>query len=143
MSFSLLAPYVTLQTAILLVLISSVLLYYYKFRGYKIFLKGEYDTTKKKLSKALPAFMNGWFVIGSSTMLKNGDVVNIDKWGENIALFRGHDGILYALEAYCQHMGANLAIEGKVKNENCLQCPFHGWTYSGATGHCVGTNPSN
>ena len=23
-------------------------------------------------------------------------------------------------------------------NNNCVMCPFHGWTYDGETGQCVG-----
>jgi nitrite reductase/ring-hydroxylating ferredoxin subunit len=25
-----------------------------------------------------------------------------------------------------------------VVNDNCVQCPFHGWLYDGRTGQCVG-----
>jgi len=28
------------------------------------------------------------------------------------------------MDAYCPHMGANLSF-GKVKYDNCIQCPFH------------------
>jgi cholesterol 7-dehydrogenase len=31
-----------------------------------------------------------------------------------------------------------MGIEGQVKQDNCIQCPFHGWSYSGETGACVG-----
>ena len=34
-------------------------------------------------------------------------------------------------------MGANLGIGGVVKNEHCIQCPFHGWVFDGETGDCV------
>lgn len=103
-------PYLTLQTAALIILATLVLGYYKIFRKYTVSFEGPYDVTRKKYSKSLPAYTNGWFVIGPSQDLKNGQVVNVDKWGENIALFRGKDGVLYALEAYCSHMGANLAI---------------------------------
>lgn len=52
-------------------------------------------------------------------------------------MFRGEDGKVYATDAYCAHMGANLAVGGTVKFGNCIQCPFHGWTFDGATGNCV------
>lgn len=35
-------------------------------------------------------------------------------------------------------MGANFGQGGKVVNENCIQCPFHGWIFEGSTGQCVG-----
>lgn len=84
-----------------------------------------------------PSFVNGWFRIASSWELKRGDVKNIKMFGRYIALFRGEDGIVYALDAFCTHMGANLAEGGQVKWKRCLECPFHGWTFDGATGECV------
>ena len=41
------------------------------------------------------------------------------------------DGKVYALHSYCAHLGANLGIGGKVVNNKCIQCPFHGWLYDG------------
>ena len=35
-------------------------------------------------------------------------------------------------------MGAHLGVGGEVVNDRCVQCPFHGWLYDGATGYCVG-----
>ena len=55
-------------------------------------------------------------------------------------MFRSEKGKAYALEAYCKHLGANLGIGGKVINEKCIQCPFHGWLYDGETGLCVDYN---
>ena len=40
--------------------------------------------------------------------------------------------------AYCAHMGVHLGVGGKVVNNQCIQCPFHGWVYDGETGACVG-----
>lgn len=34
-------------------------------------------------------------------------------------------------------MGANLAVNGSVKNESCIQCSFHGWLFDGRTGKIV------
>jgi cholesterol 7-dehydrogenase len=39
------------------------------------------------------------------------------------------------MQAFCPHNGANLAVGGIVKG-NCLECPFHGWTFDGK-GTCV------
>jgi cholesterol 7-desaturase len=47
-------------------------------------------------------------------------------------------GDIYALSAYCAHLGANMGIGGKVVNNDCIECPFHGWLYDGKTGKCVG-----
>lgn len=34
-------------------------------------------------------------------------------------------------------MGGNLGMGGKVRNVNCIECPFHGWMFDGETGTCV------
>lgn len=39
------------------------------------------------------------------------------------------------MDSYCAHMGGNLAAGGRVIG-NCIECPFHGWTFD-STGKCV------
>uniref|UniRef100_A0A8C6YH76 cholesterol 7-desaturase n=1 Tax=Naja naja TaxID=35670 RepID=A0A8C6YH76_NAJNA len=56
--------------------------------------------------------------------------------GEQFAVFRDLDGKAYVLDAYCPHLGANLAIGGRVVG-NCIECPFHGWMFSGKDGNCI------
>lgn len=56
--------------------------------------------------------------------------------GEHFAVFRGEDGRINVLDAMCPHLGANIAIGGVVSGD-CIQCPFHGWVFSGSTGKCV------
>ena len=55
-----------------------------------------------------------------------------------MTVFRATNGTVHALHSYCAHLGANLGIGGKVVNDKCIQCPFHGWLYDGETGLCVG-----
>lgn len=73
----------------------------------------------------------------NSDELKVNDVKYIDYCGRDIVLFRGTNNKVYALAAYCSHMGANLGINGTVKHSQCIQCPFHGWLFDGETGNCV------
>ena len=56
--------------------------------------------------------------------------------GLHLAVFRAEDGQAHIIDAYCPHMGANLAVGGVVKG-NCLECPFHGWKFRGDDGKCV------
>jgi len=79
----------------------------------------------------------------ASDELKAGQVFYKKCLGENLAIFRGNDQKAYVLDAYCAHMGANLGLGGKVKNESCLECPFHGWMYDGNTGNCLGNEGKN
>ena len=52
------------------------------------------------------------------------------------SLYRGEDGDAHVLDAHCPHLGAHLAVGGKVEGE-CLRCPFHGWLFEGDDGRCV------
>lgn len=52
----------------------------------------------------------------------------------SVAVYRGADGRVHALEARCPHLGADLA-QGRVIG-NDLRCPFHHWTFDG-NGRCV------
>ena len=82
-------------------------------------------------------FRQGWYWIINSCDLKPGDVKAISYCGRNVVLFRGKNGKPYVLDAYCAHMGAHLGIGGKVRFNNCIECPFHGWAFDGETGQCV------
>ena len=57
--------------------------------------------------------------------------------GEDVVLFRDK-GRIYALRDRCAHRGARLS-QGKClyPGTGTLTCPYHGWTYAGATGNCV------
>jgi phenylpropionate dioxygenase-like ring-hydroxylating dioxygenase large terminal subunit len=44
--------------------------------------------------------------------------------------WRGSSGCAYVADAYCPHIGAHLGVGGTVLGE-CIQCPFHSWTFDG------------
>ncbi|KAL8174272.1 UNVERIFIED_CONTAM: hypothetical protein K2H54_041161 [Gekko kuhli] len=56
--------------------------------------------------------------------------------GEQFAVFRDLSGQSYVLDAYCPHLGANLSVGGRVVG-SCIECPFHGWQFSGKDGKCT------
>lgn len=72
----------------------------------------------------------GWFQIGWSTDVAVGAVKPLQYFGADLVMFRGLDGKVSVLDAHCQHLGANLARGGCVV-EDGIQCPFHGWVWSG------------
>lgn len=76
----------------------------------------------------------GWHWLLRSEELRPGQVRPVELMGKALAVFRGQDGKVRALDAHCPHMGAHLA-EGKVEGRT-LRCFFHGWRYDGA-GRCV------
>jgi len=76
----------------------------------------------------------GWYWAVCSAELKPGRARALSFLGRELVLYRGEDGRVVALDAYCPHMGAHLA-EGKVEG-NSIRCLFHYWKY-GATGECL------
>jgi len=69
----------------------------------------------------------GWYWALPSRALKKGQVAAVELLGKKLALWRGDDGVVRAVDAHCPHMGAHLA-EGSVRG-NDLRCFFHGWTF--------------
>ncbi len=78
--------------------------------------------------------IEGWYWALRSSDLKKGKTAPLNFLGRELVVYRGEDGRVVALDAYCPHMGAHLA-EGKVEG-NGLRCLFHYWKYS-PEGRCV------
>ena len=76
----------------------------------------------------------GWYWLMRSRDVGRGRVVAAEILGRKLAVFRGEDGRVAALDAYCPHMGAHLA-EGSVEG-NELRCFFHAWRFD-ANGRCT------
>ncbi|XP_063001020.1 cholesterol 7-desaturase nvd-like [Elgaria multicarinata webbii] len=83
-----------------------------------------------------PAYPNGWFRLLDSAQLARGEVRGVAALGEQFAIFRGSNGKVHVVEAYCPHLGANFAVGGHVVG-SCIECPFHGWQFHGEDGKCV------
>jgi 3-ketosteroid 9alpha-monooxygenase subunit A len=86
-------------------------------------------------ANALSGYPRGWFVVAFSDEIAVGAALPIRYFGQDLVAFRGEDGRVRVLEAYCAHMGAHLGHGGKVVG-CAIQCPFHGWRYDG-DGNCV------
>jgi nitrite reductase/ring-hydroxylating ferredoxin subunit len=72
----------------------------------------------------------GWFEVAMIGDLSPGDLKAIRAFGEDLVLWRGTDGAYHLQEAYCPHLGANIAAGGKVVG-NTVECPFHHWRFDG------------
>ena len=91
---------------------------------------------RRKVGDIPPVYPNGWFYVMASHELKTGEVKYVCMLGEQLAVFRGNDGVAHVIDAYCPHLGANLGVGGQVVG-SCIQCPFHGWIFDGEDGKCV------
>lgn len=123
---------------VILVFVIIYSLYYSSFNKFKYnnYLNTALKTKNKLKTNTPPPFPNGWFKLLDSKDLQKKQVKYIECLNQNFAVFRGEDDNVYILDAYCPHLGANLAIGGTITG-NCISCPFHGWKYSGLDGSCV------
>jgi nitrite reductase/ring-hydroxylating ferredoxin subunit len=80
-------------------------------------------------------YPNSWFRVARTPEVAHGRIVPVRYLGQDLILFRGDDGVVRCTGATCPHLGANLAAGGCVVG-NTIQCPFHGWRFSG-DGSCV------
>ncbi|VDM23876.1 unnamed protein product [Toxocara canis] len=79
-----------------------------------------------------PVYPNGWFCIAESNQIRSKEVR-----GQQLTLLRSEAGKVYLIDSYCPHLGASFSVGGRVVDDNCVQCPFHGWIFSGETGKCT------
>jgi len=75
------------------------------------------------------AFPTGWYSVLRAGEIQRLEVREVVFCGQKVAVFRGQDSTLRAVDAFCAHLGANLA-QGNVIG-NSLRCPFHHWMYNG------------
>jgi nitrite reductase/ring-hydroxylating ferredoxin subunit len=71
---------------------------------------------------------NTWYHICDSDELKDGRVIEVRALGLTLAVWRDAEGKPVCHDAYCLHLGANLAVGGKVV-DGCIECPFHHWRF--------------
>jgi len=80
-------------------------------------------------------FPKGWFTVGWSEDVQNGQAKPLHYFGKDLVLFRTDSGVSRVLDAHCPHLGAHLGHGGKVEGETIV-CPFHAWRYD-ANGQCI------
>jgi phenylpropionate dioxygenase-like ring-hydroxylating dioxygenase large terminal subunit len=73
----------------------------------------------------------GWFFIGSGDEVKAGEIRRVRCFARDLMLWRDMSGELHLQDANCPHLGANIAVGGKVKG-NLIECPFHNWRFDGS-----------
>ncbi len=86
------------------------------------------DVTKEETR-----FARGWHCLGLSSDYGD-EPTSLDYFGTKLVAYRSTDYKVYILDAYCPHMGADLA-EGEQDEDGTLVCPFHHWKW-GTDGVC-------
>jgi 3-ketosteroid 9alpha-monooxygenase subunit A len=84
---------------------------------------------KRVMRTTLSMRPTGWFQIGWSSTVPPEGVVPLRYFGHDLVAWRDRRGAPHVLDAYCQHLGANLGHGGRVTDEG-IQCPFHGWVWN-------------
>ena len=79
-------------------------------------------------------FARGWHCLGLSNTYRDGQPHQIEAFGTSLVVFADSKGDIKILDAYCRHMGGNLA-HGNVKGDS-IACPFHDWRWGG-NGKCT------
>jgi nitrite reductase/ring-hydroxylating ferredoxin subunit len=94
------------------------------------------------LAKKDGLLKNNWYIACLKKELNHKPLRRII-YDEPLVLFRNSEGKVICLKDICLHRGTALS-RGKVKG-NCIQCPYHGWTYdqSGKIEHIPGEGPDN
>jgi 3-ketosteroid 9alpha-monooxygenase subunit A len=79
----------------------------------------------------------GWYQLAYSIDIEPGQSKPMHYFGQEMVMFRGEDGRVRVLDAYCPHLGAHLGYGihqadggGKVEGNNIV-CPFHSWKFNG------------
>ena len=89
------------------------------FRGFRVF--NNWDVVVK-----------GWYAVCASDELGCGDVEPFEIGGQRLVIFRSEDGEVRALDAFCPHMGTDLA-SGKVFGDS-IRRVFHHRRFDGKSG---------
>jgi phenylpropionate dioxygenase-like ring-hydroxylating dioxygenase large terminal subunit len=84
-----------------------------------------------KMEKVFASFnhiIEGWYWVCSSHSVRENQIKPVTMLGRELIVYRGEDGIVRVMDAFCPHMGAHLA-EGKVDGVG-VRCFFHHWKFN-------------
>jgi phenylpropionate dioxygenase-like ring-hydroxylating dioxygenase large terminal subunit len=86
--------------------------------------------TRRQRARTVGLHPDFWYAVEYDKALPLRGVIETRFWGLSIALFRGEDGQVRAVENSCLHRQVKLSL-GEV-HDCALVCPYHGWSYDGA-----------
>jgi phenylpropionate dioxygenase-like ring-hydroxylating dioxygenase large terminal subunit len=90
-----------------------------------------FEEARNRRQKARAAGLHPdyWYAVEYDHAVRPGQAVEVRFWNRSIALYRGRDGQVRALENRCAHRQLKLSL-GVVNGCN-LTCAYHGWSYDG------------
>ena len=89
----------------------------------------EHARNRRQKARAAGLDPDYWYAVEQSSRLRKGKHLETKFMGRSIAVFRGQDGRVRAVENRCAHRHIKLT-EGEVVDCR-LVCPYHGWSYDG------------
>lgn len=90
----------------------------------------ERATNLRQRARAAGMDPNHWYAVALSDALPAGKSTEVTFWKRSVAVFRGTDGVVGAMENRCAHRQLPLTA-GEVSGCH-LVCPYHGWAYDRA-----------
>lgn len=81
-----------------------------------------------------PILINDWHPVAAVADLDGTNPLRARLLGVDLVVWRAGEQIMVWRDL-CIHRGARLSL-GKVTEDGCLMCPYHGWTYN-ENGRCV------
>ena len=95
--------------------------------------QGAHEPTQMTSLERFPyytSFPFAWYWAAYSADLAPGEVRPVRYLARDLVLWRDEEGEAHVMDAYCPHLGANLALGGRV--DGChLVCPYHWWEWDG------------
>ena len=107
--------------------------YLFYVNCYKIVTKPKPDTYKYN--------GNFFWKIGKSKKYRKGELHRTLFNDYPICIYRDKNSKINAISDICMHRGASLSF-GKLLDNNCIQCPYHGWQYEKGIIKCIPGNPT-
>jgi Rieske 2Fe-2S family protein len=75
-------------------------------------------------------YFDRWICAGRADQIPNpGDYFTRALADENVIVTRARSGEIHALFNVCRHRGTRLCEETQGHFADCIQCPYHNWTY--------------
>ena len=96
---------------------------------------GKSGKSARQRSTADFAVAEAWWPVAFASDIAAGPVA-LRIGAVELAAYRDKGGNVRAVEDSCPHRRMRLSM-GRVTAEGHLRCPYHGWTFDGATGQCV------